>query len=250
MPTQSTSPNNQSYDEALAAARSDFDTLPALRTVMDPEAPPRLLEAFLIQFCAYGVGMTEPVDGWIRRAGARCREIGLEALGTALERHAEHEAGHHELMIADTRALVERWNRTNVPALDAESLLKRACPPGVLAYQDLHEEVIRSKHPYGQLAIELEIEQLSVTHGAPLLKHCGERCGREVLGSLTFVQDHVLLDQGHTEFNRRQLDAHLTEHPDHLPGLSEAGAAALRAYGGFLTDCLTTAEAFLEEADA
>jgi len=59
--------------------------------------------------------MTESVEGWIRRAGGRCGELGLEHLAKALAAHAHQEANHHLLMLADARVLVERWNKARKP---------------------------------------------------------------------------------------------------------------------------------------
>lgn len=235
------------YERGIADARARFDALPALREVMQPDVSPALLEAFLLHFCALGVGMTEPVDGWIRRAGQRCRELGFEELGVALERHAAHEAGHHALMIADTRALASRRELAGRSPVDPEALLARPAPEGVRRYQALHEQVIAGDTPYAQLAIELEIEGLSVSHGGPLLEHCARRCGPELLGCLSFVKDHVQLDVGHTAFNRLQLARHLSTHPKHLEPMLAAGAAALDAYGAYLTDCLQAARALVDD---
>ena len=45
---------------------------PGLAVILSPTVDPTLLELFLVHFCAAGVHMTEPVEGWIRRAGERC----------------------------------------------------------------------------------------------------------------------------------------------------------------------------------
>ncbi len=229
------------YERELQPARQRFASESLLTKVMTPDVEPALLEAFFIQFCALGVGMTEPVEGWIRRAGERCEAMGATELGRALVKHAKHEAGHHEMMIADTRKLVERWNARRTPRLDADQLLARIPPPGVRRYQDLHEEVIAGDAPYGQVAIEYEIEALSERHGAPLLAHCAAILGKETLEGLSFLEEHVAIDVGHTKFNARQLDGFLKQRPDALPALVAAGSAALDAYAAFLGDCLAEA---------
>jgi len=193
--------------------------------------------------------MTEPVDGWIRRAGARCKALGYEDLGGALERHADSEAGHHEMMIADTRSLALRWAASGRDPVDPEALLALPIPPGVQAYRDLHEETIAGDAPYGQIGIEFEIEGLSVSHGGPLLQHCAGRCGEDLLACLSFVKDHVALDVGHTEFNRKQLAAHLGAHPGHLDAMIAAGRGALETYGAFLEDCLGAARELAADVD-
>lgn len=198
---------------------------------------PVVLERFLIYFCALGVGMTEPVEGWIRRAGQRCGDLGLTDLARALDAHAHQEADHHLLMQADTHRLVARWNGIHEPRLNAESLLAILPTPGVIGYRKLHENVIAGPAPQDQLAIEYEIEMLSVTYGPVLLQRCSDLSGAEILASLSFLQDHVALDAGHTHFNRLQLSRLLEQKPEFLPGLMAAGSAALDAYAVFLDDC-------------
>lgn len=229
------------YEPLVSSARNRFDGCRAVLMLTDPTADPELLDRFLIQFCASGVGMTEPVDRWIRAAGVRCKEIGLADLGNALERHADHEAGHHRLMIDDTRSLVELWNDNGASRLDADALLSGPVLPGVRRYAELHEATIASDSPFGQLAIEYEIERLSLTTGVRLLTNVAAICGSGSLECLSFLSDHIALDEGHTEFNRRQLNSLLASHPDFAQALALAGTAALDTYGDFLNDCLDVA---------
>src|SRR5580704_9551237 len=72
------------YEARLAPARLRFDQHPAVAALFRERLEPATLEAFLIYFSALGVGMTEPVEGWIRRAGRRCQEVGLPKLAKAL----------------------------------------------------------------------------------------------------------------------------------------------------------------------
>src|SRR5580700_513168 len=151
---------NTSYEPLVTPARTRFGAGPALARMLAADVAPERLELFFIHFCALGVQMTEPVDGWIRRAGDRCKALGLEDLGRSLIAHAKHEAGHHLMMIADTRKLVASWNERRSFALDADELLALPATRGVAQYAALHEEVIAGDAPCGQLAIEYEIERL------------------------------------------------------------------------------------------
>lgn len=236
------------YEQKLRPARSRFDALPAVRTLLSSSTAPQLMGAFLVHFSALGVGMTEPVESWIRRAGERCIEVGLTDLGRALVAHARAEAGHDQLMVDDTRALVSRWNAQFTPKLDAEELLALPPTPSVLRYRELHEDVITGPDPYAQIAIEFEIEMLSTTVGPDLLDNCVRLLGEDILEDLTFITEHVELDVGHTAFNRRQLGGLLEEHPDFLPALVDAGSRALDAYGGFLADCVELGKGILRRA--
>jgi hypothetical protein len=229
------------YDELLTPARQRFDRHAAVEALFRSVLEPVTMERFLIYFSALGVGMTKPVEGWIGRAGRSCGEFGLPDLARALEAHARQESDHHLLMEADTRHLVDSWNKRREQKLNAAELLALQPTPGVMGYCELHEDVIAGAAPYGQLAIEYEIELLSVAYGPSLLKRCSDLSGPEILNGLSFLQDHVALDVGHTHFNRLQLSRLLEQHPEFLPNLEAAGSAALDAYAMFLDDCFSLA---------
>jgi hypothetical protein len=228
----------EAYESRVTIARDRFDQSPAVRALFQDPIDAVTLEAFLISFAIVGVRMTEPVEGWIRRAGERCGELGLEHLAKALAAHAHQEADHHLLMLADARLLVVRWNKTRKPELDVDVLLNVPPTSGVAAYMSLHERVISGPTPYGQLAIEYEIEMLSVNYGPRLLERCAGLLGEGILEGLSFLSEHVALDAGHTNFNRVQLGRLLDEQPGFLDGLVAAGSEALDAYAMFLSDCL------------
>jgi hypothetical protein len=225
------------YTPHLVTARSRFET-GAAGSMLDENFDPVLLELFLLNYCSRGVRMTEPVESWIERAGKRCRELGLEKLGIALQKHAASEANHHLMMIADTQALVQRWNASQPKPLAVEALLAVPASPAVDAYVTLHEDVIRGSEPYCQLAIEFEIERISVTWGPPFMRQCARLLGQGSNETLSFLTEHVEVDQGHTKFNELQLERLLTEHRSFAPALARTGAAALDIYGNFLAECL------------
>src|SRR5215468_4425438 len=54
--------------------------------------------------------------------------------------------------------LVDRWNARRAPRLEADTLFALGPTPAVRTYQYLHEDVIAGPSPYGQLAVEYEIE--------------------------------------------------------------------------------------------
>jgi hypothetical protein len=228
------------YEQRVQRARSLFQDSTIVKTLRTTDD--EVLELFLINFCAFGVGMTEPVEGWVRRAGERCETIGLADLGRALKMHAKHEADDHLMMIEDTKSLTALWNeRREGERLNAEELLARPIPAGVAQYQKLHEDIIASSAPYKQIAVEYEIEWLSVNYGPELMGRCGQKLGREVIAGLSFVRDHVAVDVELTTFNRRELGKFLAAHPDYLDGLVEGGTQAIGAYQKYLEDCLLAA---------
>jgi hypothetical protein len=234
--------NLEAYERAIEPARKRFAQSPQVQLVIASSMSADQLELFLINFSSYGVRMTQPVDHWIRRAGQQCSALGLEAVGRALVLHAEHEAGHHELMIRDTYALAAHWNNRHDMKLNAESLLGRSSTPGIDAYVELHEAVINSSAPYSQLAIEYEIEGLSVRFGGAVIRQCIARIGYEAATGLSFLEEHVALDAGHTRFNANELERLLVNQPSFLNPLVDAGTRALDTYSAFLSDCIRSTQ--------
>src|ERR1700728_187305 len=231
----------EKYNQLLAPARERFETSPGLNAIRST-SDPRLLEAFLLYFCAIGAQMTEPVETWIRRAADRCAVLGLSELAQALTRHARAEAGHHLMMIADLRSLAGHWNSRHQPRVDADELLRIAPSDGANHYCLVHEQNIAGRTPYAQIAIEYEIEQLPLRYGELFVARCLEIFGPEILSGLSFVTEHIDLDIGHTKFNAQELAKVVERIPESLPVPAGAGSAALEAYAQFLTDCVELAE--------
>jgi Acetyltransferase (GNAT) domain len=231
----------EKYNRSLAAVRERFDANPALHAVR-ANNDPQMLELFLLYFCAIGAQMTQPVEGWIRRAASRCAELGFEELAKALNRHAQAESGHHLMMIADVHSLVKHWNSRHSRSINADDLLNQVSSNGARSYCEVHERNIAGNTPYAQVAIEYEIEQLPLRYGSLFLARCFEVFGPEILPSLSFVSAHIDLDIGHTHFNERELAKLIDSAPESLSALVAAGTAALDAYAEFLNDCLALAQ--------
>ncbi|RKH21853.1 hypothetical protein D7Y13_02685 [Corallococcus praedator] len=224
---------------------------PHVTTLLDENVDPALLEGFLIQLCALGVYMTEPVDGWIRRAGEACTKVeGLEEVGRQLISHAKHEAGHHLMMVEDTKSLVAGWNQRRMPKLDAEQLLAQAPTPAMQEYRQIHEDTINGAMPGAQVAIEYEIENLSVVFAPRLIEQCKRVLGPDVMNSLTFIKEHVELDVGHTALNEVMLNKLLSQKPEHAVTIGKTGARALDIYLRFYGDCMEKAKRMLQVATA
>jgi hypothetical protein len=114
----------------------------------------------------------------------------------------------------------------------------------------LHEDTILSDMPERQVAIELEIEQLSLSVGAPFVANCRQVLGDDILKGMSFVTDHVELDEGHTVLNRRMLEKLLSLRPERAEALARTGAEALRIYRDFLVSCLDAARGALYPVQA
>jgi len=232
------------YEQALEPARRQFADDPAVRLIQDPTIGISHLEAFFIYWSALGVAMTEPVEGWIRQAGEACVRAGgpgLDELGSALQKHAKAEADHHLLMIDDVRRLCARRDGAGRAAPQPSEVLALAWPESAHRYRKLHEDVITGPEPYAQIAIENEIEMLSILIGPPLLANARALLGEDITNDLTFLTDHVTLDVGHTKFNRAQMVQFLNVRPSALDALVAAGTQALDAYRAFLAHCVSLA---------
>jgi hypothetical protein len=231
-----------SYEACVESARKRFAEKSGIAILLAPSIDPLLLEQFFIHFCSRGVPLTEPVEDWLIRSGNRCEEVGFIELGRALRSHAKAESGHHLMMIRDTRALVEKWNSQRAPLLNAEQLLSRPPTPGGRMYQKLHEDTIAGNTPSAQIAIEYEIEMLPVKYGPQLFEQCKRVLGADLLACLSFIDEHISLDVGHTQFNKRQLSKVLDDHPECVEPFVSAGSQVLSAYATFMHDCLSLAQ--------
>jgi hypothetical protein len=233
------------YEEQIQGARDAFSASKTMRHLFNKDINKKKLHLFLIYFAGVGVAITQPVEDWIRRAGNRCSEHGLIELGEALCQHAKDEADHHCMHLQDVQLLAQRWNIEYSGTIDFKEVVSAPLPSGAQSYFDLHEDVISGNTPYQQLAIELEIESLSVRIGADFMRHCIDHLGKETLEGMSFLNHHVALDVGHARFNERQMDRLLSEHPEYLTDLVRGGRQALHSYEAFLSDCLAKAEGVL-----
>jgi hypothetical protein len=67
--------------------------------------------------------------------------------------------------------------------------------------------------------------------------------GRDILTGLSFIEERVAVDAGHTKFNEHELEKLLARDAESVDALCRAGAAALDAYGMFVSECLGYAKA-------
>lgn len=226
-----------SYNQSIHPARRDFMNQAGIRYLIGADAP-QSLHGFLILWTGFSIELTKNVEQWIRRAGEKCLQIDKEEIGKHLLQHAKHEADHDQMLVKDLDVLVKMWNQIYHGNMSADEIRKMPAPASAQAYGQLHEDVIASEHPYGQVAIEFEIERLSVMFGPKMQENVLYTLGLEITQGLTFLNEHILLDQGHTAFNSALMEKCLADGCS-LPALVDAGTKALQIYGEFLNDCLT-----------
>gem|GEM_PF-630233 len=230
------------YEARVTVAREALVSSPSVQELLSGRLDETTFLAFLIEHASRSVAMTRPVESWIYRAGVRCEVMGLEAVCKDLKKHAKAEAGHDAMLVSDTAILVDVWNR-RYPShrMDAQALLSRPPTAANLAYEAMHEEVIRSDRPYRQVAIELEIERLSVSAGTGFLARAQELMGEAAHG-LSFLSEHVRLDVGHTVFNEHLMERLLAVEPQAGLPLARTGVQALAIYQDFAEECLLHAK--------
>lgn len=197
---------------------------------------------FIVYYCSLGVYMTEYVSSWIKRAGLRCQEMNLPTLGTALVKHAKEEEKHDILLHNDTVALTQLINKRFKLNMDESFFLSQPLSQGVLHYRTLHEECIEGNTPYGQIAIEYEIEKVSINHGPKFIYKCVQQYGFDLIKCLSFIRSHIKLDILHTRHNKKMLSDFLKDHPEGLATTIHYGAKALQCYSEYLEDCMQLAK--------
>src|SRR5881392_437903 len=87
--TDSSSPASAigEYEKLLRLARERFASSAGIRGMIDPETGAQTMAAFLIHFSALGIPITEPVEGWILRAGKSCAALGFQEIARSMEKH-------------------------------------------------------------------------------------------------------------------------------------------------------------------
>lgn len=233
------------YETRVQTARAALAASPAVKALIDGDVDPQSMLAFLVVYSIRGVAMTQPVEGWIYRAGVRCEEAGELEIGRILKGHSKQEANHHQWLIEDAQRLAGRFAARFGRSIDVDAVAQHEPYPATQAYIALHEDTIGGPTPWGQVAIELEIEGLSGALGPRLLGSATRLLGRDVLESLVFLREHVSTDVGHTELNRRLMAMLLKASPGRAADLAAIGSRALRIYGEFIASCAEEATSLL-----
>ena len=231
------------YEEHLRKARDLAINSDIAERILDSTLAPDVVHLFWIYYNVLGVYMTEPVEDWITRAGNRSISLGYEDLGKDLLKHARHEAGHQRMMQRDYQALIDYWNNSHDIKISIDNFSVIPLPAIVQKYVDLHEDNINGNTPYGQIAIQYEIESLAPILGPKQIEYTRAKCGEEVLRRLSFICDHVEIDVAHTEFNYKVLAKFLDDFPETLTPLIETGEQASVIYLKFFDHCMQQAKA-------
>jgi hypothetical protein len=231
------------YQRRCETARKDFASRKVVKEVFTEGVEPKLLKLFMIHWSALSAGISEPIPTYFNRAAERCEKEGFKKMAEVFSEHGKEEHGHDDWATNDVQKLVEIWNQEEPNfQLDSKELLDNRMSPAVKRYHKLHERVIEGDSPWAELAIGLEIELIATTYGPLLLKRCVEIMGQDSLPNISFLDEHVRADVGHTETNFEVVHNFLVQHPEYTDILVETAGDALNSYADFLDDAMSYAK--------
>ncbi|MCA9680687.1 MAG: hypothetical protein KC457_00710 [Myxococcales bacterium] len=204
--------------------------------VLPADAQDQAVLGFLIEFCARGVRMLRPVEGWMRRSGQACVDSDLCELGVALLVASRGEKQRHLLLIDDLVQLTELWRRRFGQKLDLGALVRRETP-SARRHAKIREFAGYGEHPWLSLGIELELAELIVDLGPRLMRRCEDQLGSAVYAGMRFVQARVEHAALHRQSWDQQLEALLRDSPRHAEATAIIGCGAVDAMVDFLGEC-------------
>lgn len=239
-----TSASFKKYNALIHPQRVEFMLSPGINVFMAQNRPQKL-HAFLLTWTAFSIKMTEKVETWIKQAGEQCESLAFKEVGAKLKYHAAQEAGHDQMLVADLKVLINKWNLLYNDNLTENDIFKLGQPQNTDEYVALHENTIKGQHPYTQVAMEYEIERISIMFGPKIIENIIYTLGEDFEPAISFLTDHVLLDQGHTKFNIDLMERCFAAQAD-LNQLVHTGKTALKIYAGFLNDCIELSRAISE----
>ena len=105
-------------------------------------------------------------------------------------------------------------------------------------YRQVHDEAISGELPLGQAAIEYAVGYLAVVLVPRILANVKKVLGQDTLDQLSFLNEHAVVDVGHTALNERMMEEVLSPRPEVGPWLAAFGSRGLDCYLRFLGDCL------------
>lgn len=175
------------YNQDVHPIRTWFMNQPGVR-FFESALDQQQLHLFLMIWSYQSIQMTKNVEDWIKRAGQSCQQKGYSAIGQHLINHAKAEADHDQMLVEDSKTLIELWNQ-KYPIVISEHYLAQLSEKfqSGKAYYQLHEDVISSTTPFCQVAIEYEIERLSVVFAPRWIDNVRYGLGLDFIQALTFL---------------------------------------------------------------
>jgi hypothetical protein len=231
------SPLHPVYDNLVAPARARLDSDRRLNALMDPAIDRAHFHCCLMRWNAWRAQLTHPSHGWVRRAAERCIARGYPEVGRVLMLRGKRIADRHQALLDDLHGLVQGWNASGRPAVEAARFLEAPAPASLRRHLDLQESIIAGLEPFAQIAIEYEIDRASDILAPRLLKQGLRVLGHQAARGLAALRARIS-DQGQTTFSERHLTRLLAQHPQAAATLGITGAIALESHLDLLGDCL------------
>ena len=230
------------YQKSLHPVRNKMIFSDTIKQFVSEEDPKSFL-SHLIMWTGLGVKNTDQVATWIRKSAEQCKKLGFQKVGDTLARHADHEADHHLMLIEDVKFLTDHFNNQYDTQIDPDEIINKPPISATEEYISIHEEAFSGESPYTQIAIEFEMEQLSVSVGPRLMENVKWVLGEEIVKKgMTFIDHHAELDIGHTVFNAKLMTMCFENHRDTLNPMIETGKRTLQIYERFISQCSDNAK--------
>ena len=229
----------QQYQNLLVEPRVEFANL-VNRLVSKLKV--NTLEFFLLHHCVLGRVMTEQLGGWLNEAVNKCDAFGYGELSRSLAEYREIGFKRHTLLGKDLPLLLQWINQRHHINITSPYFHKKITSEGVKKYLKLHEQVLKSKTPYRELAIQCEMERIIMVHGYTLIQLCKLRLGKVVLRNLSAFRYQMKFNQQRTIILEQIQKQFIKKHPELLDDMVEASVATLECYARYLVDCFSLAE--------
>lgn len=229
------------YEPRVLAARSALENDPVIAEILSPHVSPLLLESFLIEWMARSPYMTDPIPGWVRKAGELALVLGQKRIGAALVEYTRREEENESPDGKNFRSVVRAFNERNGAQLDAVTLLSERPTVTMRAYRILHEEVLAADLSIGEVAMVYELERASSVFTLALLVAVQRVLGPEAALRLSAMRRRAPYAVERTAFLGRALAEILDQAPHAAEQLGELGAGALDIQRHFLRECVEAA---------
>ena len=229
----------QQYQNLLVEPRVEFANL--VNRLMS-RSQLNTLEFFLLHHCVLGRLMTEQIGDWLNAAVNKSDALGYGELSRSLAEYRDIGFKRHELLGKDLPLLLQWINRRHQIELVSSYFHKKSVSEGVKKFLKLHEQVLKGKQPYRELAIQYEMERITMVHGYTLIQWCKLRFGKSVLRNLSAFRYQIKNNQQRTIILEQIQKQFIKKHPEVVDDMIEASVATLECYARYLVDCFDLAE--------
>jgi len=229
------------YLSQLTATRDRVHTDPWIRTVLSGGLSGQELLGFLIQWCATGTQIHEPLSAWLDRAGRRSVELGFAHAGDILAAQAQSRSHRHRAYLDGLFTLVPQWNRLYSTPLDADVLWRQPADEAALRYVALHQELITGTIPFAEAAVVHELDCIGSVVLPSLRAVTRATLGNELGAMIADLEAHIMRDddRSRSEYHLEQILAAIDSGAkDTVDDVAAAAAEAVHVYLDLVVECI------------